>query len=74
MAKETVSNESKVKLYSAELDETREHGIEHANRIFKYKHAHGWELKDDNYELNKNGIITKRDTKKAQGAGEQESA
>lgn len=63
------SNESTVKLYSAELDETRAHSIEHANRIFSYKHNHGWELKDTNYEL-KNGIITKRDHTQAQGAEE----
>lgn len=74
MFKKKVSNESKVKLYSADLDETREHNLEHANRIFAYKHNHGWELKDNNYELNENGIITKRDTSKAQGAGKQETA
>lgn len=69
MDKKKVSNESKVKLYSKELDETREHGIEHANRIFAYKHKHGWELKDNNYEL-KDGIITKRNTTQAQRAEE----
>lgn len=51
---------TKVKLYSSELDEIREHTLEHANNIFAYKHNHGWELKDENFTLNKDGIIVQR--------------
>ena len=49
-----------VNLYSQELDEHRPHTLEHANKIFGYKHNHGWELKDKNFTLNKNGIIVQR--------------
>lgn len=55
---------TKVKLYSAELDETREHDLEHANNIFAYKHDHGWQLKDENFTLNNNGIIVQRSSGK----------
>jgi hypothetical protein len=69
MAKKKATTESQVKLHAKELNETRQFGVEHANRIFKMKN-HGWELNDTNYEL-KDGIITKRTNTKAQGAEEQ---
>lgn len=65
---------TEVNLYSKELDEDRLHDVEHAQRIFDYPFNHGWELKDKNFELNKDGIITKRANTKAQGAEEQGTA
>lgn len=55
---------TKVKLYSKELDETREHSLEHANNIFAYKFDHGWELKDEKFTLNEHGIIVQRSSGK----------
>lgn len=49
---------TQVKLFSQELNEVRAHDIDHANRIFAYKHNHGWELKDNNFKL-ENGIIVR---------------
>lgn len=54
---------TKVNLYSKELDEDRPHDLEHANRIFARFKNPGWELKDKNFTQNKDGIIVRRSSK-----------
>jgi hypothetical protein len=58
-----MAEKTTVKLFSKELDETREFDIAHAHRILKHQSDKGiqgssaWELADNNFEL-KDGAIT----------------
>jgi hypothetical protein len=61
-----------VVLYSPELNEEREHDIEHAARIFQIPN-HGWILKDSKFEF-KDGNIVRASSGKAKDAKEQGTA
>jgi hypothetical protein len=58
-----MAEKTTVKMFSKELDETREFDIAHATRILKHQGDKGitgssaWELADNNFEL-KDGAIT----------------
>jgi hypothetical protein len=58
-----------VKLHSPELEEVREHDIEHANRVFQIPN-HGWILQDPKFEL-KDGNIVRASSGKAKDTEEQ---
>ena len=62
--------ETKVKLHSEELGETREHSIEHAERLFKLKVKHDWTIADKNFELNTHGNIVRISTAKNKKPGQ----
>lgn len=55
--------ETKVTLYSKQLDESREFGITHAQKIVESKNAGlgDWEVKDENF-TEKDGTIKQRST------------
>jgi hypothetical protein len=62
--------ETKVKLTSNQLGETREYEITHAQRILSMQSQNGgdWSLDDKHYTLNTNGTIEPASTGKAKGA------
>jgi hypothetical protein len=65
-----MSQETKVKLTSKVLKETREYEITHAERILAAQRLHGgdWVLDDKQFTLKKNGTIEPASTGKGQSS------
>jgi hypothetical protein len=65
-----MSQETKVKLTSKLLKETREYEITHAERILAAQPVHGgdWVLDDKQFTLKKNGTIEHAGTGKGQSS------